>query len=177
MLWLSRFNLLSIVVPRYLYSSTTSTLFSWMSVSDWDGGYFLKSVHMSLVCVAFRHKYDLSYHATKSFNTGPWSTSSLDNRLSKAVSFENLIKYLYLQSFVYNINKNGRANGNKLHTRSVVIQSNLLRSPHQKIKLKLGNQFLKQQVRLQRFEGSVHIHVENSGMGFGFLQMTNNIVY
>ena len=64
---------------------------------------------MSLVFVAFRHKYDLSHHATKSFNTGPWPT--LDNRLSKAVSSENLIKYLFgrmlLQSFVYKMNKRG----------------------------------------------------------------------
>ena len=109
--WRSHFNLLSIVVPRYLYSSTTYTLLSWMTVSDWDGGYFLKSMHMSLVFVAFRHKYDLSHHATKSFNTGPWPTSSLDNRLSKAVSSENLIKYLFgrmlLQSFVYKMNKRG----------------------------------------------------------------------
>ena len=45
----SHFNLLLIVVPRYLYSSTTSTLLSWMTVSDWGGGSFLKSMHMSLV--------------------------------------------------------------------------------------------------------------------------------
>ena len=54
--------------------------------SLWNGGYFLKSMHMSLVCVAFKNKYDLSHHATKSFNTEPWPTSSLDNRLSKPVS-------------------------------------------------------------------------------------------
>ena len=65
-----------------------------MTVSDWDGGgYFLKSMHTSLVFVAFRHKYDLSCHATKSFYTGPWpGTSSLDNRLSKAVSSEKKLK-------------------------------------------------------------------------------------
>ena len=78
-----------------------------MTVSDWDGGYFLKSMHMSLVFVAFRHKYDLSHHATKSFNTGPWPTSSLDNRLSKAVSSENLIYnyniiiYNYMYVYIY----------------------------------------------------------------------------
>ena len=57
--------------------------------------------HMSLVFVAFRHKYDLSHHATKSFNTGPWPISSLDNRLSKAVSSENLIKYLYMDGSMH----------------------------------------------------------------------------
>ena len=109
--WRSHFNLLSIVVPRYLYSSTTSTLLSRMTISDWDGGYFLNSKHMSLFFFAFRHKYDLSQYATKSFNTVPWPTSSLDNRMSKAVSSENLIKYLFgrllLQSFLYKMNKRG----------------------------------------------------------------------
>ena len=63
---------------------------------------------LPLVFISFRHKYDLSHHATKSFNTGPWPTSSLDNSVSKA---ENLIKYVFgrmlLQSFVYNMNKKG----------------------------------------------------------------------
>ena len=85
-----------------------------MTVSDWDGGYFLKALHMSMVFVAFRHKYDLSHHAKKSFNTGPWPTSLLDNRLSKAVSSENLIKYLFgrmlLQSFVYKMMKRSNSN-------------------------------------------------------------------
>ena len=47
----------------------------------------------------------------KVFNTGPRPTTSLDNRLSKAVSSQNLIKYLFgrmfLQSFVYKMNKRG----------------------------------------------------------------------
>ena len=59
-----------------------------MRVSVSDEGYFLKPMHMSLVFVAFRHKYDLSHHSTKSVNTGPWPTPSLDNGLSKAVSSE-----------------------------------------------------------------------------------------
>ena len=69
------------------------------------------NAHVFGFCLVQTHIYDLSHHATKSFNTGPWSTSSIDNRLSKAVSSENLIKYLFgrmlLQSFVYNTNKRG----------------------------------------------------------------------
>ena len=109
--WRPHFNLLLIVVPRYLCSSTISTLLSWMTVSYWEGGYFLKNnAHVFLIFVAFRHKYVLSHHATKSFNAG-LCPSSLDNRLIKAVSSEKVIKYLFgrilLQSFVYNMNKRG----------------------------------------------------------------------
>ena len=63
-------------------------------MSVWGGGSHLKSMHISLVLVTFRHRYDLSHHLTKSCNTGPWLVSSLYSKLSKAVSSENLIKYL-----------------------------------------------------------------------------------
>ena len=61
-----------------------------MTVSDIDFRVFPKiNAHVFVFFVVFRHKYALSHHATKSFNTGPWPTSLLQN---KAVSSENFNK-------------------------------------------------------------------------------------
>ena len=38
---------------------------------QWDGGYFLKSMHMCLIYVEFRQKYDLAHNETESFNIDP----------------------------------------------------------------------------------------------------------
>ena len=152
---------------------------------------------MSLVFVAFRHKYDVSLHSTKLFNTRPWPTSSLNNRLSKAVSTENLIKYLLgrvpLQSFVYNIMIK---RGDKTHPWGEPMETTFTLemvlftcwSPPPKTSStnsansdsSLSSEFIilfKQLVRLQRIKGRAHIHVENSGTGFGFLKMTEYEVY
>lgn len=68
-------SLSSVIVPRYLYWCTTSTDCELKDTGGREGGFFLKSTHISLVLHAFIFKKDDSHQLVKSDTTGPCSGS------------------------------------------------------------------------------------------------------
>ena len=104
----------SIIIPRYLYESTHSTVWPLIDVMScvWIF-FFLKSMSMSFVLTTFSWRWDASHHSTKSMTTGPWPISLSWSRLTITESSAYLIivlfSHLLWHIFVYRMKSRGES--------------------------------------------------------------------
>ena len=76
---LSNFNLLSEIIPRYLYFSTLSTISPSIVIGETAGGCFLKSISNSFVFVTLRSKKLSLHHVVNLSSSAIYCGMEFDN--------------------------------------------------------------------------------------------------
>ncbi len=122
--FISKDNLESITVPRYLSHSTKSKAWFLMIVVSWVEGCVLKSMIISFVLNMFSSKKYSLYHVTNWSINGPWLDSLLCSTLTITESSANFKKVL-LSCLLWHILCIGHKVGVREHSPEVTWLKNM----------------------------------------------------